>query len=51
MVKLLKVSGESVDLISDLWVQPEGKRTMATVDDPRDELLPDKGVEFRSIET
>jgi len=51
MVKLLKVNGESVDLISDLWVQPEGKRTMATVDDPRDELLPNNGVEFRSIET
>ena len=51
MVKLLKVNGQSADLLSDLWVQPEGKRTMATVDDPRDELLPDKGVEFRSIET
>ena len=51
MVKLLKVTGLPADLISDLWVQPEGKRTMATSDDPRDELPPETQAEFRSIET
>ena len=51
MVKLLKVNGLSADLISDLWVQPEGKRTMATNADPRDELPPETQAEFRSIET
>jgi hypothetical protein len=51
MVKLLKVNGLPADLISDLWIQPEGKRTMATNDDPRDELPPETQAEFRSIET
>jgi len=51
MVKLLKVTGLPADLITDLWVQPEGKRTMATSDDPRDELPPETQAEFRSIET
>ena len=50
MVKLLKVAGESDDLISNLWVQPRGKRTMATNSDPRDEIIPEPQVEFRSIE-
>jgi hypothetical protein len=50
MVKLLKVNGLSVDLISNLWVQPEGKRTMATNSDSRDELAPEIQAEFRSIE-
>ena len=50
MVKLLKVAGESDDLISNLWVQPKGKRTMATSSDPRDEIIPETQVEFRSIE-
>lgn len=50
MVKLLKINGQSDDLISPLWTQSEGKLTMAKEEDPREEVTPTSGAEFKTIE-
>jgi len=40
MVKLFKTNGINVDDLENLWIQPEGKPTIAIESDKREEIVP-----------